>query len=102
MKGASSNEGMIVLDPFMGSGSTALACINLKRHFMGIEKEDKYVRIAEERIKKLEFQSNQESFITYDKNIIDQTNFKKNKKISNTDLLSSPYEQLVIDFDSLQ
>lgn len=69
---------------------------------MGIEKEDKYVRIAEERIKKLEFQSNQESFITYDKNIIDQTNFKKNKKISNTDLLSSPYEQLVIDFDSLQ
>ncbi len=45
---------MIVLDPFMGSGSTALACINLKRHFMGIEKEDKYVRIAEERIKQLE------------------------------------------------
>ncbi len=59
---ASSNEGMIVLDPFMGSGSTALACINLKRHFMGIEKEDKYVRIAEERIKKIRISKQSRKF----------------------------------------
>lgn len=50
---ASSQEGMIVLDPFTGSGSTALACRNLKRFFIGIEKEEKYFKIAEERIKNL-------------------------------------------------
>lgn len=35
---SSSNEGMIVLDPFMGSGTTAIACLNLKRNYVGIEK----------------------------------------------------------------
>ncbi len=46
-----SNEGAIVLDPFMGSGTTAIACINTKRNYIGIEKEPKYVEIAEKRIK---------------------------------------------------
>lgn len=50
---ASSNEGMVVLDPFMGTGSTALACINLNRNYIGIEIEEKYVKIAEERKKEL-------------------------------------------------
>lgn len=48
---ASSNEGMVVLDPFMGAGSTALACMNLKRNYIGIEKEPKYVDITKKRIK---------------------------------------------------
>ena len=47
-----SNENDIVLDPFMGSGTTGLACKNLKRHFVGIEKEEKYVKIAIDRINK--------------------------------------------------
>lgn len=47
---ASSNEEMVVLDPFMGTGSTALACINLNRHFIGIEKDKEYVQIANARI----------------------------------------------------
>lgn len=47
---ASSNPGMIVLDPFLGSGSTALACMNLGRKFIGIEKEPKFVQIANERL----------------------------------------------------
>ena len=34
---ASTNKGDIVLDPFMGSGTTAIACINEKRHFIGFE-----------------------------------------------------------------
>jgi len=42
--------GDTVLDPFMGSGTTAVACINTGRNFIGIEKEEKYCRIAEERI----------------------------------------------------
>jgi len=47
---ASSQPGMIVLDPFMGAGSTALACINLKRDFIGIEKDPKFVEISNKRI----------------------------------------------------
>lgn len=40
-----------VLDPFMGSGSTGVACVNTNRNFIGIELEEKYFNIAKERIK---------------------------------------------------
>ena len=40
----------IALDPFMGSGTTGVACANLDRGFIGIEKERKYFDIACERI----------------------------------------------------
>ena len=39
-----------VLDPFMGSGSTGVACKNTGRHFIGIEIDEKYFNIARERI----------------------------------------------------
>lgn len=39
-----------VLDPFLGGGTTAIACINLNRNFIGIEKEPKYVEIANKRV----------------------------------------------------
>ena len=45
------NEGDIVLDNCIGSGTTAVAALNLGRQFIGIEKEEKYWQIAEERIK---------------------------------------------------
>jgi DNA modification methylase len=41
-----------VLDPFMGSGSTGVACKNLNRNFVGIERDEKYFEIAKERIEK--------------------------------------------------
>jgi len=44
------NEGDTVLDNCIGSGTTAIACINTGRNYIGIEKEEKYCRIAEERI----------------------------------------------------
>ncbi len=44
------NEGDLVLDNCIGSGTTAVACINLKRNFIGIEKEQKYCDIANKRI----------------------------------------------------
>lgn len=49
---ASSNENDVVLDCFMGSGSTGVACINTNRNFIGIELDDNYFKIAEERINK--------------------------------------------------
>ena len=46
----SSNAGDTVLDIFMGSGSTGVACKNLNRNFIGIEQDEKYFKIAEDRI----------------------------------------------------
>ena len=45
-----SNEDDIVIDPFMGSGTTGLACKNLTRNFIGIEKELQYFETAKRRI----------------------------------------------------
>jgi len=44
------NKGDLVLDFTIGSGTTAVACRNLHRDFIGIEKEQKYVEIANRRI----------------------------------------------------
>ncbi len=45
-----SNEGDTVLDFCMGSGTTGVACKNLNRNFIGIEKEERYFNIAKERL----------------------------------------------------
>lgn len=44
------NEGDVVLDNCMGSGSTGVACINTNRDFIGYELDEKYFNIAKERI----------------------------------------------------
>lgn len=46
------NENDTVLDCFMGSGTTGVACEKLKRKFIGIEIDEKYYKIAQDRIKK--------------------------------------------------
>jgi len=46
-----SNEGDVILDPFMGSGTTGKMCKVLNRNFIGIELDDGYFQIAEKRIK---------------------------------------------------
>ena len=48
----SSKKGEVVLDCFMGSGTTGVACKNLGRDFIGIELNPEYFRIAKERIEK--------------------------------------------------
>ena len=45
-----SDENEIVLDCFMGSGTTGVACIKLNRNFIGIEKDEIYFKIAQKRI----------------------------------------------------
>ena len=47
-----SNEGDTVLDCFMGSGTTGVACINTGRNFIGIELDEQYYQIAQDRINK--------------------------------------------------
>ena len=45
-------EGHTVLDPFMGSGSTGVACMNYNRNFVGYELDNEYYQISEKRLKK--------------------------------------------------
>jgi len=47
-----SNEGDLVVDLTMGSGSTGVACKNTGRNFIGIEKDDEYFGIAKERLER--------------------------------------------------
>jgi DNA modification methylase len=44
------DAGETVLDPFMGSGTTGVACMKLGRQFIGIEKRDDYFELACRRI----------------------------------------------------
>lgn len=44
-------KGVTVIDPFMGAGTTGIACKKLGYDFIGIELDNDYFRIAEERIK---------------------------------------------------
>ena len=48
-----SNEGGIILDPFMGVGSTGVAALNLNRKFIGIEVDPKYYEGASIRLDKI-------------------------------------------------
>ena len=49
-----SRKGDMVLDPFMGSGTTPLACVSLERKYIGIDNEQDYYEIAKARVDKLE------------------------------------------------
>ena len=48
-----SNKNDVVLDPFMGSGTTGVACINTNRKFIGIEIDDTYFETAKKRIESI-------------------------------------------------
>jgi len=49
-------EGATILDPFMGSGTTGVACVQTGRNFIGIEIDPTYFAIAEKRIKEAQMQ----------------------------------------------
>ena len=50
---STSNPGDVILDPFMGSGTTGAVAKLLGRRFVGIERDEKYIRVARERISKV-------------------------------------------------
>ncbi|MBQ4495867.1 MAG: site-specific DNA-methyltransferase [Selenomonadaceae bacterium] len=57
-----SNEGDMLLDPFMGSGSTGVACMNLNRNFIGFEIHPEYFKTAQRRIEEALAKKRQELF----------------------------------------
>lgn len=58
----SSRAGDVVLDPFAGSGTTAVACLNLGRKFIGFEIDEKYFDVAQTRISAAIAESRQSLF----------------------------------------
>ena len=48
----SSTQAHVILDPFMGSGTTAISAINFKRNYLGIDISPEYCKMAEDRIKR--------------------------------------------------
>lgn len=56
----STNQGDTIFDPFMGSGTTGVACIQTGRNFIGIEIDPNYFAIAEKRIKEAQLQMRME------------------------------------------
>ncbi len=51
-------EGEVVLDPFMGSGQAGLAAIKTKRHYIGYDIKEEYVKLAERRIRRFSYVQN--------------------------------------------
>jgi len=55
---SSTKPGDLILDPFMGTGTTAAVATQLARNFVGIEREEKYVKAATERVKAVPYVTN--------------------------------------------
>jgi len=61
-------EGEIVLDPFIGSGQTAIAAIKTHRNYIGYDINEKYVKLAEKRIKEFSLSFNTPKLFDFEKN----------------------------------
>ena len=84
---AASNPGDVVLDPFFGSGTTGVVAKRLHRHWIGIEREEKYIKLAQERIKEVEPEP-------YDKTSFDVRSKRKTApRVSFSALLEAGYLQ---------
>ena len=68
---ASSNEGDVVFDPFLGSGTTAVVAKKLGRHYLGIERERKYAALA---LKRLEMAETNKSIQGYENGVFKSRN----------------------------
>ena len=59
-------EGEIVLDPFMGSGQTAIAAVKTRRHYVGYDINEEYTRLAERRIKEFSLSLNTPQLFSFE------------------------------------
>lgn len=79
---SSTEKGDLVLDPFFGTGTTGAIAKKLGRHFLGIEREDKYIKVAEKRIKNVQIESS---------NLVDNTLDEKPPRFSIKQLVELGY-----------
>lgn len=62
---STSRAGDVILDPFFGSGTTGAVAKKLGRHFIGIEREDKYIKAATARIKLINPETGPDGFVPF-------------------------------------
>lgn len=75
----------IVLDCFMGSGTTALGCIQEGRNFLGCEREEKYIKIANEKIENWKADLSRQDKWLKDKGVCDfQSDIQEEIQITDT------------------
>ena len=79
---SSSNPGDIILDPFFGTGTTGAVAKKLHRHWIGIERDEEYVRVAGERINRIQVQ-------TYDESAFASSSGRKARRVPFSRLLES-------------
>jgi modification methylase len=53
---ASTNSGDVVLDPFFGTGTTGMVAARLRRHYIGMERDERYVRLARQRLETVQLE----------------------------------------------
>ena len=80
---ASSNEGDVVFDPFLGSGTTSVVAKKLNRHYIGIELEKQYCVWAEKRLETAETDAEIQGYVNgvfWERNTLSEQNVKNNEK----------------------
>lgn len=94
----------IILDPFFGTGTTGAVAKKLHRNFIGIENNEKYLNYANERIKKIEKISENDSFFNYIKAKFDEKiiypkifDLIKDKKIKSKYLYNSKEDKVYLN-----
>lgn len=80
---SSTKKDDLVLDPFMGSGTTAVVCKKYDRNYIGFEKEEKYLSLIEKRIK--------ETSVSMESDLIDNIYDKKERRVSMKELITKGY-----------
>ncbi|MBI3652384.1 MAG: site-specific DNA-methyltransferase [Acidobacteria bacterium] len=85
---ASSNAGDLVLDPFLGSGTTSVVAKKLKRHFVGIELDAKYCCFAEKRLAMADHENSIQGYhdgVFWERNTLAEQNKGKKSKSKTTE-----------------
>jgi site-specific DNA-methyltransferase (adenine-specific) len=95
---ASSNPGDIVLDPFLGSGTTAVVAKKLNRHYIGIESEQEYCALAQKRLELADNNNEIQGYsggVFWERNTLTlQQKYKKNNQQTMQSLFDQPTRTL--------
>jgi len=89
------NEGDVVLDPFSGSFTTGVACINTNRNFIGIEMNEEYCQYGQQRLEKAQEEWKLKNASSVEQNantseVSQELNSVQDSAISNTNQTTEP------------
>jgi site-specific DNA-methyltransferase (adenine-specific) len=70
----------VVLDPFMGSGQTAIAAVKTRRHYVGYEISEEYIKLSKKRIKQFEMEFNAPKIFEFDTDPKESSNPNPNRQ----------------------